>query len=217
MIMKIDFKTFLQPSFLICVTILAIAGGGKAFIITQMGIRFTKLPIPLQKSLDLLDVDLLSPYKVVHKSKIENKDVLEQLGTEDYIEWVLEDTTVEKSSPVRYCSLFITYYTGNPDRVPHIPDECHVGAGSQRMGRETVSLDVKGLLPDIGADAPMTLDARYVNFARGQGGLWDSSSNYSVLYFFKTNGKYAASRGETRKILGQNFVDKYSYFSKFEW
>ena len=39
----------------------------------------------------------------------------------------------------------------------------------------------------------------------------------AVLYFFKTNGKYAASRGETRKILGQNFVDKYSYFSKFEW
>ena len=88
----------------------------------------------------MLDEKLLEPYKVLEKSKIDNKDVLESLGTEDYLQWILEDTTVDVLSPVRNCSVFITYYTGNPDQVPHVPEACYTGGGNEVKDKFSVML-----------------------------------------------------------------------------
>ena len=97
--MNSKLKPYLQPSFLICVVVLAFAAGFKEAIIEKTGVHFIKLELPLKKSLDDMDETKLGPYKVVQKSKIENKDILESLGTENYIQWVLEDTEVDASSP----------------------------------------------------------------------------------------------------------------------
>jgi hypothetical protein len=196
--MKSIIKLYTQPAFLICVAVLAIAGTGKTIVIEWSGAHLKKLPLPLKKPLGLLDESALAPYQVVNKHKIDNKDVLEQLGTAEYVQWELEDTQADKPSPVRYCSLFVTYYTGNPDRVPHVPEECYVGGGSQRLGSESVALNVEGLVSQ-------------------SSNMWERGSRYPVLYFFKTNGAYAGSRTETRAIMGKNLFGKYSYFSKVEW
>ncbi|MHC4634213.1 MAG: hypothetical protein ACYSYU_03220, partial [Planctomycetota bacterium] len=50
-----------------------------------------KYPLPLKKSLELLDENRLAPYEVVLKKKIENEEVLKSLGTKDYIQWILRD------------------------------------------------------------------------------------------------------------------------------
>ena len=122
---KSDIRVYLQPAFLICVVVLAIAGG------TSRKLRVVKKEfLPLKKSFDAFDEERLAPYKIVQKLKIENEDILKELGTQDYIQWVLEDSSALADSVVRRLMLFVTYY-GRPDRVPHVPEECYTGGGFQ--------------------------------------------------------------------------------------
>jgi len=224
--MKSIIRTYTQPAFLICVAVLAMAGVSKEVVIEWSGAHLKKEPLPLKKPLAMLDAGALAPYEVIKKHQIANKDVLEQLGTDEYIQWELIDTEADKLSPVRYCSLFITYYTGNLDQVPHVPEECYVGGGSQRVATESVSLDVKSLAAaSTGLQSKETTEpsdakaikARYVVFFEQGSNMWRTNSKYGVLYFFNTNGDYAGSRTEARAIMGSNLFGKYSYFSKVQW
>jgi len=225
--MKSIIKPYTQPAFLICIVVLAIAGTSKEIVVEWSGAHLKKLALPLKKPLAILDAGALAPYEVINKHKIANKDVLEQLGTDEYIQWELVDTEADELSRVRYCSLFITYYTGNLDQVPHVPEECYAGGGSQRVGTESVSVDVEGLV-EVPAISPVSepahesgaakrIKARYVVFIGQGSNIWQAQSKYGVLYFFKTNGAYAGSRTEARAIIGRNLFGKYSYFSKVEW
>ena len=90
-------KIYMQPAFLICVALLAIAGGGMSFAVKKFEMHLKKEPLPLKKSLELLDEKDLSSYKVIAKKKIHNKEVVEALGTKQYIQWVLEQCRHNKS------------------------------------------------------------------------------------------------------------------------
>ncbi len=103
-----NIRVYLQPAFLICVVVLAIAAGASK----KFGV-IKKEFLPLKKSFDALDESRLAPYKVVEKLKIENEDILKALGTQDYIQWVLEDTNAPAGSTVKRLMLFVTYY-GSP-------------------------------------------------------------------------------------------------------
>jgi len=216
-------KPYIQPTFLICVITLAAAGASKKAVIEISGAKLRKEPIYLKKPLDLMDKALLAPYQIVNESKIDNKDVLEELGTEEYIQWIIEDTEAPKFSPTRYCSLFITYYTGNPDKVPHVPEECYTGAGNQQRSNNVITLNINRTQETVNATENENtvksepFDVRHLIFARKGSSIWDTNSIYSVMYFFSVNGKYASGRGETRKIMGSNLLGRYSYFSKVEW
>lgn len=203
-------KQYLKASFLVCLALLLTAAATKTVVIQKLGVFLTKLPIPLQNSFDDLNEAALAPYEVKDKSKIQNRDVLESLGTEDYLQWQLEDTEAEPASPTRYCSLFITYYTGNPDMVPHVPDECYVGGGNTRAKSEQPTIAVSTI-----DDSKVSF--QYVLFEQTAKDITQSSVQFSVQYLFHVNGDYSGSRTETRKALGQNFFSKYSYFSKVEW
>lgn len=225
--MKSITKPYTQPAFVICVAVLAIAGAGKDILLEWSGVHLKKEALPLKKPLSMLDAGALAPYEVIKKHKIANEDILEQLGTEEYIQWELVDTESGEFSPVHYCSLFITYYTGNLDQVPHVPEECYVGGGNQRLSAEFISLDVAdldGLSTVAPANEPVRepgvvkpIKARYVVFLGQSTNMWQANSRYGVLYFFYANGAYAGSRTEARAILGSNLFGKYSYFSKVEW
>lgn len=214
--MKSSIKTYLEPSFLICVLVLAVAGASKSIVIQKLGIQLTKLAIPLKKPFDQMDKASLVPYKVKKKLEINNRDVIESLGTEEYIQWIIEDTQAEESSPVKFCSLFVTYYTGNPDQVPHVPEECYVGGGNQIVSRESVKVKINYPLADC-PELPDKMDVRYLVFSGSGSDVLSVSTEYPVLYFFKVNGEYVPGRTETRKVMGANFFGKYSYFSKVEW
>jgi hypothetical protein len=220
--MKDIVKNFVQTPFLICVAVLALAGAGKSAAIRVLGVQFKKEPIPLKKPLNLIDEADLSPYRAAKKYEIDNKDVLESLGTEDYIQWDMEDTEPDKSSPVKYCSLFITYYTGNPDQVPHVPEECYVGGGNQVLGREMIRLNIKlpqnsgNITQKSTRETEKTISARYLVFVRKSSNMWQMDSKYGVMYFFNANGKYAGNRTSTRAVMSKNIFGKYSYLSKVE-
>ena len=87
---KGNIRVYLQPAFLICVLVLAIAGAGMSVTMKKLGVVFKKEPLLLKKPLEDLDENGLMPYKVVSKQKIEDPDTLKALGTEDYIQWILE-------------------------------------------------------------------------------------------------------------------------------
>jgi len=199
---------YLQPAFLICAVVLLTTASGLSMAVKSFGMYLKKEPLPLKKSMDLLERDNLGAYKVVKKELIENEDVIETLGTEDYIQWQLEDTSVAADSAVRYCMLFITYY-GLPDVVPHVPDECYTGGGYRKLSSEDVILQVL-------RDDRKKLPAKYVVFASTDASLWTGSMKFPVLYMFGVNGDYAAGRQDVRMILNRSFFRKYSYFSKIE-
>ena len=85
--MKYDSKNirvYAQPAFLICVLVLAAGGAGMSMTMKRLGIILEKEPLPLRKSLELLDEGSLAPYRVLSpKLKIENKEVLKALVTSE--------------------------------------------------------------------------------------------------------------------------------------
>jgi hypothetical protein len=134
----------------------------------------------------------------------------------------MEDTELNSSNPVKYCSLFITYYTGNPDQVPHVPEECYVGGGNQQLAREMVTLNInppqnpEETTQESPQKTEKTISARYLVFIRKSSNMWKMDSKYAVMYFFKANGQYAGNRTSTRAIMSKNIFGKYSYLSKVE-
>jgi hypothetical protein len=168
-----------------------------------------KEPLPLKKSLDLFDKEQLAPYKVIDKPPIKNEEIVKELGTEEYVQLVLEDTEVADDSPVKSLFLFITYYE-LPDRVPHVPEECWVGGGWQRLASDGVTFDIKR------GDFQRRIPGKYLVFGSTKGGLWQSSARLPVLYFFRVNGVYAGNRGDARIALNKNLFSKHSYFCKVE-
>jgi hypothetical protein len=171
---KLNAKYYMQPAFLICTGVLVIAGSVMSIAIEGFSGFFEKTPWPLKKNLELLDESDLATYKVISKGTIENEQIIKELATEDYIEWVLEDTQAPEDSPVGKCSLFITYY-GLPDRVPHVPDECYVGVGYQRLAADSVTFRVNK------AGVDQELPGRYIVFSSANANHW-RSEKFSVLY-----------------------------------
>jgi hypothetical protein len=225
-------EIYLQPAFLICAVVLALAGGGMTMAIRSFGVYLKKEPLPLRKSLELLEEcrpggDGIGPYIVVRKLRIENDDVLKVFGTEDYINWVLEDTEQPRHSAVCRCTLFISYYK-LPDQVPHVPEECYTGSGYQRLASDGVTISLSAdrqasAERDAGGDKQQIrqIPARYLTFestsSRPGAGNWVSGTRFAILYLFNANGVYANNREDVRIILGKNIFGKHSYFSKVEW
>jgi hypothetical protein len=205
-------KNYFQPAFLASIAVLVIFMGGMNYYKAKHGVTLVKKALPLKQSFDTLNEKLLAPYKVLEKSKIGNLDVLESLGTEDYLQWIIEDTTVDGLSPVKQCSVFITYYTGNPDQVPHVPEACYTGGGNEI--KENFSLDLN--IGDVNVtQIPAMVPATGLIFGRKTTEIWQASAVFPVIYFFKVNGLYRGGRRTTQLALG-DFTSEYSYFSKVE-
>jgi hypothetical protein len=207
-----NIRAYLQPAFLICTVVLATAGAGMSVTIKKAGLYLKKEPIPLKKSLDQLDENGLAPYEVGpnNKFKIENEEVVKTLGTKDYIQWIVSDTNTEVTSPTKNCLLFITYYDC-PDRIPHVPEECYVGSGFQKLASDAVTLEIT-----YGNGITTKIYGKYLVFGSPSASIWQSTEKFPVLYLFRVNGEYAGSREDARIALNKNLFGKYSYFSKVE-
>jgi len=204
-----NLAAYRQPAFLICTAVLALAAVGMSLATQRLGLYLKKEPLPLRKALDAIEEGKLTPYKVSAKLPIENGDILRSLGTRDYIQWVLEDPRESTQSPVRKMLLFITYYR-QPDRVPHVPEECYTGGGYQRLATNAVSfrLGTAGELREI--------PGRYLLFDRVSHDVTWAVPQFPVVYLFCVNGEYAGSRDEARLALNRNLFRQQAYFCKIE-
>jgi hypothetical protein len=190
---------------------------GIIFVISALGIQttaqymklhFRKQYLPLKKSLREFDAKkLYPPYKEVKKEQM-TSDMEEALGTKEYTQIVLEDTeAVEEESFGKFFNLFVTYYSGDPDQVPHVPDVCYIGGGYDPAGDSNTTVTVPGL--GLKNDE---LPVRVLFFKNSR----DFIPRYqTVVYFFSVNGKFVEDRTSVRWYLG-DIRYKYAYFSKVE-
>jgi hypothetical protein len=193
----------LNPHFLAASGILAVTAVLAGPVARHYGGQ-VKQAIPLRAPLDELDKSALGPYRFVQASTLE-PDELNTLGTNQYIAWLLEDTSVaDATSPLRFAMLQVTYFTGKPDMVPHRPDVCMIGAGYEIAGADNVDIQ----LPSVGASIPM----RRVTFI---GPRRYQQENPSVLYTFHANGDFTSSRDGVRLRTG-SITDPRAYYSKIE-
>jgi len=197
----------LNGPFIVAVVLLGaaaiLAGPVASFMDFQQG----KAALPLKKPLSAMDVDGLLPYRVVQRQVLESV-VVDALGTDQYINWVLEDTSVPTADPLRVAHLFVTYDTGGVNLVPHTPDECRLGAGYQpAQPHENVEVNVPHLAPDL-ASIPIRL-CTFVKTAVF------NREEVSVVYTFHCDGRFVATRSGVRLLIN-DLTDRYAYFSKVE-
>jgi len=198
-----------EPAFMLCAIVLALSACG--MLVGGQYWHLRKASLALRKSLDGLDPNKLTPYEVVSRQKIENEAIEEALGTQDYIQWQLVNPQLDSRNPFYSGNLFITYYTGNPDKVPHVPDWCYAGSGGSVEKKHEVYITA----PDCGAeDRNDRVRVRVLEIKiphRGMSGF----SRRIVSYVFSVNGDYACTRTEVR-LKQRNWRDRYAYFSKVE-
>lgn len=179
------------------------------------GLHFTKGPVPLKRDLNLLSEESLWPEFKLHPRvpRVISEDELQTLGTHDYRTIRMVDRLKAPEDPTSVAEVFITYYTGKPDMVPHVPDECYLAGGFERVGLPyTQEFEV----PGAGAEDDQ-LPVRIIQFRarRGQLGQLREDRDFAIFYFFRTNDQYATTRNEVRLALSNPF-DKYAYYAKIE-
>ena len=202
-------RLFRQPAFLLCTVLLGISAAGLRAGERWLEWNFRKEEIPLRKGLGELDRSKLGSYNVIEERKFP-KEIEEELGTKEYINWVLEDTSVDSKDPARYLRLHVSYYTGNPDKVPHIPEICFAVSGALVRNRQNTEIRV----PNCGQeqqDDKIPIRVMDIWFPQSQ----VSQGKGIVGYFFAVNGEYRCTNIEVRFKLN-NWWERYAYFSKVE-
>lgn len=194
------------PHFLLAVILLGAAAALAGPIGALMEIKQDKKPLPLRKPLAAMEVRKLSPYKVVQRYTLEST-VVDALGTSEYLHWQLEDTSAPKGDPLQRPSLFVTYYTGGRNLVPHTPDECYLGSGYQpAQAHENREIELDSLEQD------RQLPVRVCSFVRT---AVFNKEEVTVVYTFATHGTFAATRNGVRLLINDP-RSTHAYFSKIE-
>ena len=198
-----------QPSFVVCTVILVTGAVGLRAGAKWLQWNFRKEPVELRKALSQLDRVALGSYQVVDERRIP-PEIESELGTTEYIDWRLEDTSVSASDPARYLRLFVAYYTGNPDKVAHVSEICLTANGGKVYNETNTEVTVAGCgLENAGNRLPIRIMA--VEFPQ----LNQRFQQQTVAYFFSVNGDYRCTRNQVRLRMN-NWRDRYAYFSKVE-
>jgi hypothetical protein len=219
--MKKIIGKYVQPAFLLCIFVLLATSYFLGAVQSEKGIQlwfmdeplkahFVKEPIKPNKPLSELDETKLQPFEIFEKHLIREKDILDSLGTEEYIQWTFKRKEDDTSDLLDYITVFITYYE-KPDAVPHVPEECYTGGGYQKTSSEAITFEIEDIRnPGETREIP----GRIVTFTKKSS---YESNSFPVLYFFNVNGSYTNTRTGARFILGKNLRGRHSYFSKVEF
>ena len=165
-----------------------------------------KKPLPIRRPLADFDRSRLAPY-CVKSAQLLPADVVHELGTEEYVNWDLEwpDPPVPAA---RSANLFVTYYTGVQDQVPHVAEECMHVAGFAPAGDDTLDWG------SIAGDRTLTV-RRQLYTPPASPALTGTQGKTLVYYTFGVNGVFRADRLSVRvKTLAED--ESHLYYSKVE-
>ncbi len=200
----------------VCLVLLVGAAVGLKTAATRFGWHFRKEAVPLKLPLRLFDARALGPRYELNKLLTDrspplSEDMVDSLGTNEYVHVYVNDTQKAASDPTRVAAVFITYYTGKPDMVPHVPDECFRAGGHDPLSAGTATVRV----PGVGA-AGDEVPVRVLEFRlRSQGVLSTGGEVATVMYFFHANQKFVTTRDGVRLSLS-NPLERYAYYAKIE-
>jgi len=210
---------FKNGGFIACVALLAVFAFSFDVLVTKKGVQFRKEALPLRKPLENLDQSQLAPYRLLRPSHLQ-QDMVNQLGTDQYVLWLManpyrSDGTLrdianhpdwaKPSWPWRI-NFFVTYYTGTPDAVPHVPETCYAGSGHQltRQSPDEVIVPM--------GDDEIVVPIQVLEFEKA-GEL--VQNRRVVIYTFHANGAFRADRTAVRRAVSFP-SSRYAYFSKLE-
>lgn len=160
-----------------------------------------KKPLPIRKPLKDLDREALGSFEVLSVRKL-GADIVQELGTEEYINWVLVDSKLKRQAPSTV-SLSITYYTDVLDQLPHVPEECYFQGAFSPDGDETLMLKMDRL----GQEIPV----RRLSFFPPR----EFVKKIYVYYTLRVNEKFYTNRELVRLRMGSP-LDTHLYYSKVE-
>lgn len=189
-----------NAAFIAGLGVLLVTGGYITYARSAGKLYLLKKAAPLRTPLSEMSTHAVAPWTVRERIPIPD-EVIEELGTKLYIQWVLENPITDGPAWARSASLFVTYYTGVQDQVPHVPEEC---VGQSGAG-QTETRDIEFSLPD-----GKKYRVRRLGFAtpRGRG--------YSFIYYtFLVNGDLYCDRVDVRLRCGRP-SEQYLYYSKIE-
>jgi len=193
--------------FLTCAGLLVLVALCAGPLATQLGAVLRKEPVPLRQPLDKLDKTALGEYTFVRAYYIASA-VIASLGTDLYIDWEFQDDSVtDRQDPLRRARLFVTYYTGKPDQVPHTPDVCYYGSGYEIREAGNLTLNVHNA-----NGTAMRIPGRAVTFEKTSVQRRDRPT---VVYTFHCNGEFVATRKGVLRKLG-SLRDRGAYYCKVE-
>ncbi|MCH7700625.1 MAG: hypothetical protein IID37_02945 [Planctomycetes bacterium] len=201
-------RLLFRPSFVVCALILIATAVGDGLLADLLTVVVEKKPLHLQNSLSTLDRDALGPYRFVRAKRV-SSDMDTALGANDYIFWILEDTSISsRKDPTRFAELAITYYTGKPDQRPHTPDICLPANGyDTKMPHETRQIHISTLPPDQ-AEIPV----RVLTFVKSS---VFSGDEPSVVYTFHCNGRFVVDKIKLMRTL-RGRHNRHEYYCKVE-
>jgi len=212
-------------------TLLAGTGVAKMSALHLTKARLIKLAVPIQHHLYELPAQL-GTWQAVRDSPPLSKDILDELGTTEYISRVYEDTAWSDSAqPGGVVLLHMAYYTGTPDTVPHVPERCFVGGGATPVsGPDVVPLSIDSpmfvsetddagqsvlIAPSALARGEVTLPGRDFDATLFAFQGNETTPVSSVLYFFVANNNALATPDQVR-AHGFSIEDAHSYYCKVE-
>lgn len=215
---RADARPRTSPRYYACVAILLLTAVGMQLAAGVSDGYFRKSALPLKRPLDALDQAKLLPEYKPHRVQLPplEPELIENLGTEEYLQWNLVDQQCDPSDPTALVQLFITYHTGQPELVPHNPEQCRAAAGMSLVGRGGIEVSVPGA---DGAEQKIPVSVLEFELPRRRGlvapGGARGGQRQFVAYFFYTNGRCVTSRTGVRLAVS-NLWDRYAYYSKIE-
>lgn len=208
-------RAFFSSRYAVAVVIMGLAALSLHGLAAWAGVHFRKQAVPLKKPLFQMSIERFKPLYDLHPVQEPplSQEMLDPLGTDEYLNWRLVNRTVEANKSTRLAHVFVTYFTGKPDQVPHVPEECLQASGLLLLSDTVETLTV----PGIGAPGDQ-LSVRMLDFelpSPERSLLGASTRKMTVLYFFVVNGQYLKTRTEVRRAH-MNPFDRYAYYAKVE-
>jgi len=235
-----------RPAFLTCVALMASVGLGMSAGIHAAGIYLQKLAIypPGGRPLNQLPIKL-SAWERYGSDRIETPEVVEELGTSNYVSRLFMRTDKPNPEKPMVLDFHAAYYTGMIDTVPHVPDRCFVGGGMQIVkdwGIVEIPLDASVWSEDEAASALLgrTVMRQRTSYAPGVSEIPGTAvrlpfepqklrmkvmefanpkqENLRLFagYFFIANGGIAPTAEDVR-VLAFDLSNDYAYYCKVQF
>lgn len=224
------------------VAALLMLGSAAGFSVAARHLKFYlhKLPIEAEFKVSSVPVETRS-WKQVGVDERMPDEVVQELGTQNYLTRMYIEKDPPKGRPPRVMQLHMAYYTGMVDTVPHIPDRCLVGGGWSIAGdTEIVPLRLDRdtdvwRLEDVPEEKGRVYSARLGPDSRRPGSRVRLPRDADELkirvnpytdpkqgrklyagYFFIANGGHC-SDAETVRLLAFRLTDSYAYYLKVQF
>jgi hypothetical protein len=101
----------------------------------------------------------------------------------------------------------VTYYTGTPDQVPHVPEECYQASGYKAVNDEVLNVPI----PVLGQEVQIPVKLMEMERTTVLGGI----DRRWVMYIFSANGQFRSGRRGVQSVVTDPW-SHYAYFSKVE-